>query len=1139
MREPINRDGQGMSRRVLCGICPAGCWVEAFFDSQGRLAQVRPDSSSELGMICEIGRNSPQIVYSPDRLRYPLLRKGPKGTYEFERISWERAYEIMVSRLLSIKEKYGPEAAAIYTGRGSFELSECDIFQPQGVAVSSASSVLFPFGSPNTLGVGALCYVSFAMIAPHVTAGGMLINMFSDIENAELIVIWGANPATDCPPLDFNRIMNARKRGADVIVIDPRRNGTAISTEARWIPIRPGTDGALALGLCQVIIEEELYDENFVRDWTRGFEEFARYCQHFRPEVVEAITTVPADVTRNLARRIVSARGASPIMYSGLEYSDSGVQAIRATLVLWALAGQLDVPGGRCFAMRENEFPMNRQGHLPNPDVKKALGRDRFPVYSAYRGESHAICLPESVLEGKPYPIKSLIVEGASIITAWPQPEIWSRTLAALDFLVCIDRFFTADAAYADLVLPATTYYEIESYMRYGPLFRIREKVIDPVGEARHGFFILAELARRLGYGNLFPQTEEEVLRHALKPVGISLEEARAAGGVARVPTVMMEYRKWEKARLRPDGKVGFNTPTGKFEIASTILEEHGYDPLPIYTDPKEGPVARPDLTDRYPLVFTSGSRVVSDFRSQFHGIPELLKKQPEPSITINSDDARNRNIKSNDLVEVISPRGRVRLRAYVTDNIMEGVVDASMGGGGPVGPKAWQDCNVNDLTDLQRYDPISGFPVYKALLCQVVKVEDASDNDKPGLAQTHEADSFAQRLDSGAPAVRRIYLDHNATTPMDPEVLEVLAKLYEQSFGNPSSIHASGNEARFIVDSARREVAQLLNCTARRIVFTGGGSEADNMAIKGAAFARRRLGDHIITTQIEHPAVLGACNWLETMGFRVTRLPVNKEGLIDPDDLSAALTKQTIIVSVMMANNETGAIQPIAELVKRTRRFNAIFHTDAVQAVGKIPIDVDQLDVDLLTISGHKIHGPKGIGALYVRKGIDIDSLVHGGKQEYGLRAGTENVQGMAGLGKAARIAVQRMPEMERVKILRDRIEQGIKALVPDAWRNGPLHERLPNTVNITLPGMRGESVVLAMDQLGVAISSGSACRAGSPEPSHALLAMGLSPEQAHCSLRFSLGRDNTDQDVDETIEHLATVISKTAASVRFFPCR
>jgi cysteine desulfurase NifS len=966
----------------------------------------------------------------------------------------------------------------------------------------------------------------------------MMINMFSDLEKADLIVIWGANPATDCPPLDFARIMKARQRGAEIVVIDPRRTGAAIATDAEWVPIRPGTDGALALGMCQVLIEEELFDERFVRDWTYGFDDFARYCQHFRPGVVETITRVPADTIRGLARRIASARGASPVMYSGLEYSDSGVQAIRAAMTLWALSGQLDVPGGRCFTMRENQFPMNREGHQPNPDVKRALGRDRFPVYSAYRGESHAICLPDAVLHAKPYPIRSLIVEGGSIITAWPQPHIWRETLAALDFLVCIDRFLTADAAYADLVLPAATYYEIESYMVYGPLFRIRERVVEPEGEARHGFFILAELAKRLGYGHLYPQTEEAVLRHALKDSGFTLERVRAAGGLARVPTVMMEYRKWEKGKLRLDGQPGFETPTGKFEIASTILEEHGYDPLPVYIDPKEGPMTRPDLTEQFPLVFSSGSRVTTDFRSQFHNVPDLVRKSPEPTVTMNSQDAGIRNIATGDLVEVLSPRGGVRFRAYVTDNIMQGVVDASMGGGGPVGPEAWQNCHVNDLTDLHRYDPISGFPVYKSLLCEVVKLDETSPIAIGDRTEGLHSLMPVKDGTRGANTKQRIYLDHNATTPMDQEVAKTVAECAERCFGNPSSIHAPGNEARFIVESARRQVAQLLNCTARRIVFTGGGSESDNLAIKGVAFARRAMGNHIITSAIEHPAVLGACKWLEQQGFRVTRLPVNREGVVDPDDLRTALTGDTILVSVMAANNETGALQPISDLARVARRHGALFHTDAVQAVGKIPIDVRQWEVDLLTLSGHKIHGPKGIGALYVRQGVTLDPLVHGGKQEHGLRAGTENVPGIAGLGKAAEIAIQRLPAMDRVRRLRDRLEDGIKGIVPDARLNGPLRERLPNTLNITLPGMRGESVVIALDQLGVALSSGSACRAGEPEPSHALLAMGLSPEEAHCSLRFSLGQGNTEEEIDRTINLLGDIIKDTAAGVRFVPC-
>ena len=306
---------EGDKKRALCGICSAGCWVEVTYDTEGKIATVEPDRTSSLGGICRTGKLSREVVSSKDRLLYPLQRKGPKGSYDFERITWDKAYDQIVENLHRIKAESGPEATAIYTGSGSFELAFCDIFQPKGVAVSSACSVLFPFGSPNTLGVGALCYVSFAMIAPHVTMGEMHLNMFSDIENAQLIVIWGKNPAAHCPPDDFLRIQEAHARGARLVVIDPRKTQLAKYPNAEWIPIRPGTDGALALGLCNVLLEEELYDEDFVRNWTMGFEDFDRYVQHFRPEVVEHITGVPAETVRSLARRIATTSGVAPIMY--------------------------------------------------------------------------------------------------------------------------------------------------------------------------------------------------------------------------------------------------------------------------------------------------------------------------------------------------------------------------------------------------------------------------------------------------------------------------------------------------------------------------------------------------------------------------------------------------------------------------------------------------------------------------------------------------------------------------------------------------------------------------------------------------------------------------------------------------------
>lgn len=1125
---------------TLCGICPAGCWVKAGL-TDGRLTGVRADEDHPLGMICELGRHSPEIVYSEHRLRQPLRRVGPKGSYEFEPLSWDEAFETIVDRLNGIKATFGPEAAAIYTGRGSFDQALCDVFQPLDTAVSSASSVLFPFGSPNTFGVGALCYVSYAMIAPHSTVGGMLIDMDSEVDQAELIVVWGANPATDCPPLVHGQILDAARRGAEIVVIDPRRSETARACDAEWIPIRPGTDGALALGMIQVLIEDELFDEDFVADWTIGFAELKQYAQHFRPEIVADITGVPADTVRSLARRIRRARGAAPVMYTGLEYSNSGVQAIRATLILWALAGQLDTPGGRVFRMRENAFPINKSGLISNPDVKLAVGRDRFPVYSHYRGESHAIALPEAVLEGRPYPIKSLIIQGGSIITAWPQPEIWRRTLGALDFLVTIDRQLTADSAYADIVLPATTGYENLSYMVYGPLFRIRERLIEPVGEARNDFQIMAELADRLGYGHLYPQSEEALLDHVLRGSGFTAADVRRAGGAAAGPTVMMQYKKWEKGLLRPDGRPGFATPSGKLEIASSLLMDHGYDGLPVYTEPKESPRRSGGRGGRYPLVFNSGARVKTDFRSQHHGIDGLTRGAPEPVVTMNTDDAADRGLKNGDAVYVVTPRGRARFRARVTDDMIRGSIDANMGGGGPVGPRAWRECNVNELTDLKNYDPISGFPVYKALVCEVeaIAAETAVDIADPEITERLEAvvsgNRRGGRPEKDSPVV---YLDHNATTPLDRRVLRAMMPWLRQNYGNPSSLHSLGMDARQTVDDARRALAQAINATARQIVFTGGGSEADNLAIKGIAYAYRDRGRHIITSAIEHPAVLAACRALEKQGWRVTYLPVDGSGLVDPDELDLAFQPDTVLVSIMTANNETGAIQPIVELAGLSKQREVFFHTDAVQALGKVSIDVVESGIDLLSLSAHKIHGPKGTGALFVRRGIELAPLIDGGGQEHGLRSGTENVAAIAGLAKAAELAVSALPDMERVGRLRDRLENGIMEMAA-ARLNGPAIERLPNTLNVSLAGLRGESVVLQLDRKGICVSSGSACKSGSPQPSHALMALGISEADAHCSLRFSLGRDNTEDDIDRTLSALAAVVRESATTVRFVPCR
>jgi cysteine desulfurase NifS len=340
-------------------------------------------------------------------------------------------------------------------------------------------------------------------------------------------------------------------------------------------------------------------------------------------------------------------------------------------------------------------------------------------------------------------------------------------------------------------------------------------------------------------------------------------------------------------------------------------------------------------------------------------------------------------------------------------------------------------------------------------------------------------------------------------------------------------------------VENARRQVALLLNTRPRRIIFTGNGSESDNLAIKGVAYAYRERGNHIITTSIEHPAVLKTCAFLEKGGYRVTYLDVDKYGLVDLKSLKSAMTDDTILVSIMMANNEVGTIMPIRELAEVVHAKGILFHTDAVQAIAKIKVDVEDLGVDLLSVSAHKFYGPKGVGALYVKKGVMLEPVIHGGGQELGLRAGTQNVPAIVGLGKAAEIAQQMMQESENMEKLRDKLERGIRQLIPKARLNGHPEQRLPNTLNLTLPGLRGESLVIAMDQHGISLSSGSACKSGAPEPTHVLIAMGKTEDDAHCSVRLSLSHSTTEMEIDKTLHALAEVLKEMETTIRFLPCK
>jgi cysteine desulfurase len=379
---------------------------------------------------------------------------------------------------------------------------------------------------------------------------------------------------------------------------------------------------------------------------------------------------------------------------------------------------------------------------------------------------------------------------------------------------------------------------------------------------------------------------------------------------------------------------------------------------------------------------------------------------------------------------------------------------------------------------------------------------------------------------------VKKIYFDHNATTPILPIVAEFVQPFFSEFFGNPSSLHWAGREVRGYFDDAREQVASLIHAKPGEIVFTGCGSESDNHAIKGVAFSRKNRGNHIITTTIEHPAVLNTCKYLETMGYEVTYLPVDQEGQIESDDVEKAIQKGTILISVMYANNETGNVLPIHEIGNIAREHDIIFHSDTVQAMGKIDIDIESLNVDLASFAGHKVYAPKGVGVLYVREGLEIDNLIHGGHQEGGRRAGTENVIGAVVFGKACEVIARDMfNENKRIEGLRQRLLDGILERIDHVRFNGHPTRRLPNTLNLSFEFVEAESLLIALDLNGIAVSSGSACSSGSTEPSHVLLAMSIPAETCQSAIRLSLGRSNTEEDIDYTLSVLPDVVARFRA--------
>ncbi|MCP4579092.1 MAG: molybdopterin-dependent oxidoreductase [Deltaproteobacteria bacterium] len=712
----------------ICGICEAGCGVEISLESD-RITKIRPWKEHIQGVPCTRGLHAPEIVYSSDRLKKPLKRKGPKGTLEFEEISWDQALDEIAGVIFKMKKQYGPQCIASFFGRGNFEESLLKMFTPNERGLAAGNSIFMPLGSSNAFTVGSLCYLSYGMLAPVPTFGLPMMTLLPDLEHADVIFVWGTNPATNAPLNDMIRLTKAKKRGAKIIVIDPIRTEVA-KTADLWVPIQPGTDGALIHGILCQLFKQGNVDRTFGEKFCEGFSELEDYVQRFQPEVVREITQVPEKTLLELTDILASQRKTVLLTYTGLEYSNCGVQTIRALLTLWVLTGHLDIVGGQRFQM---PFPVP----FRKPDVKfpkeiPPIGADRYPFYSRATLGGQFMEFPRSVLQEDPYKIRFMLIGGASILTSFPNTSLFTEAFKALDYLVSIDLFFNADALYADMVLPATTHFEMTSlcsYQNVGTLpfsLQYRKKIIQPMGEARSCYLIYAQLAERLGHGHFYPKTERDMVKYLIEDLPIDFEEFKRRADEGPIPLYEEAFppydeKKWLSGKLRRDGEPGFPTPSGKWEISSSGLSNFGHSALPAYEETSEGPHNRKTAKD-FPLTLTTGARIRSAFRSQHLNIAGLLKLQPACRALIHADDAGPRNIANGDCIKVTTARGEIRVVAHVTDDIRPGVVEVNQGGGSPIQSEGWRESNVNFLTDDTNRDPISGFPVFKALLCEVEK---------------------------------------------------------------------------------------------------------------------------------------------------------------------------------------------------------------------------------------------------------------------------------------------------------------------------------------------------------------------------------------------------------------------------------
>ena len=679
--------------KTSCQLCHLSCGMNVYVED-GRIVRVEGMREHPLneGVLCPKGEAAVEYVYAPDRLKYPMKRNGS----EWQRISWDEALDTIAGQMIKAKETDGVKSFAAAIGMSIL------------LSGSSTPALIrrfcYAFGSPNFFSVESMCY-RCRIIAYILTYGRFRV---ADPENSRCIVIWGHNPDNSNPMLG-RAVQKGRDKGARLIVVDPKRTRLAGEADIH-LQIRPGTDCALIEGLLNTIICEGLYDRKFVDEWTSGFDRLAEHVKPYTPARVEEITGIPARMVEEAARVYATTRPACIAQGTNtLDQHTTGIQNSRGVAILQAITGNLDTAGGFIRSPRLRENPVE----MPRKIEERGIGQREFPVFYSVLGrefgEGQAMLLSDTLLTGKPYPIKMMIVAGSNPVRTWPDSQKVARALGNLDFLVVMDQFMSQTAQMADIVLPAATFLErtelSDYYSLWGyPYVMLRKKVIE-YEEAWPDLKFWFELARKLGYEQYFPWKDPEAaFDHILEPSGFTVKRL-----TEEIPQGMLYARtRYTEKEYKKDG---FRTPSGKVELYSEALAEKGYDPMPTFKEPLESPVATPD--PGYPLILTTGARIVQFCHSQHRNIPRLRRDAPEPLADIHPQTAAGHGVRDGDMVTLSTKRGSIDIKARVTDEILPNVVAI---------PHGWDEANANVLTSQEPADPIIGYPGLKALLCNVRK---------------------------------------------------------------------------------------------------------------------------------------------------------------------------------------------------------------------------------------------------------------------------------------------------------------------------------------------------------------------------------------------------------------------------------